>query len=70
MAEGDRYLVAPQEAAARAAALTHQVLAFSRRQMLEPKPTDAGALVVGVEELIRRTVGPQIEVACVSDDEV
>ena len=44
----------------RAAALTHRLLAFSRRQTLDPKPTDVNRLVAGMEELIRRTVGPQI----------
>ena len=47
-----------QGAAKRAAALTHRLLAFSRRQTLDPKPTDVNRLVVGMEELIRRTIGP------------
>ena len=42
----------------RAAALTHRLLAFSRRQTLDPKPTDVNRLVGGMEELFRRTVGP------------
>ena len=58
----DRYVTAVQGAATRAAALTHRLLAFSRRQMLEPKPTDINRLVAGMEELIRRTVGPEIGV--------
>jgi PAS domain S-box-containing protein len=58
----DRYIVAAQGAAARAAALTHRLLAFSRRQTLDPRPTDPNGLVAGMEELIRRTVGPEIEV--------
>lgn len=56
----DRYVNAAQGAAKRAAALTHRLLAFSRRQTLDPKPTDLKRLVVGMEELIRRTVGPGI----------
>jgi PAS domain S-box-containing protein len=56
----DRYLHAAKSAAKRAAALTHRLLAFSRRQTLDPKPTDVNALVSDMEELIRRTIGPHI----------
>ncbi len=58
----DRYAHAAQGAAKRAAALTHRLLAFSRRQTLDPKPTDVNRLVAGMEELIRRTVGPEVTV--------
>ena len=61
----DRYLVAAQGASKRAAALTHRLLAFSRRQTLDPKPTDVRKLVLGMADLIRRTVGPQIAVETV-----
>ena len=50
-----------QGASKRAAALTHRLLAFSRRQTLDPKPTDVNRLVTDMEELIRRTVGPEID---------
>jgi PAS domain S-box-containing protein len=56
--ELDRYVTAAQGAASRAATLTHRLLAFSRQQTLEPKPVDANRLVAGMEELVRRTVGP------------
>ncbi|HEV7434058.1 MAG TPA: PAS domain S-box protein [Pseudorhizobium sp.] len=62
----DRYLLAAQGAAKRAAALTHRLLAFSRRQTLDPKPTDVNQLVAGMEELVRRTVGPQVEIEAVA----
>ncbi len=62
----ERYLSAAQGAAKRAAALTHRLLAFSRRQTLDPKPTDANRLVAGMEELVRRTVGPQVAVEVVA----
>ena len=55
-----RYIVAAQGAATRAAALTHRLLAFSRRQTLDPKPTNTNRLIADMEELIRRTVGPFI----------
>ncbi len=60
MDELDRYVTAAQGAARRAAALTHRLLAFSRRQTLDPKPTEIYALVGGMADLIRRTVGPEI----------
>jgi PAS domain S-box-containing protein len=65
LTEIDRYVNAAQGAAKRAAALTHRLLAFSRRQTLDPKPTDVNRLVVGMEELIRRTVGPSIHIEVV-----
>ncbi|MFC0386004.1 PAS domain-containing protein [Muricoccus vinaceus] len=58
----DRYVNAAQGAAKRAAALTHRLLAFSRRQTLDPKPTDVNRLVSGMVDLVRRTVGPEITV--------
>ncbi|WP_348771508.1 PAS domain S-box protein [Azospirillum sp. SYSU D00513] len=63
--ELDRYIHAAQGAAKRAAALTHRLLAFSRRQTLDPKPTNVNRLVAGMEELIRRTIGPSIELEVV-----
>jgi PAS domain S-box-containing protein len=57
----ERYIGMGQESVRRAAALTQRLLAFSRRQTLDPKPTDVNRLVGGMEELIRRTVGPAIE---------
>ena len=60
-----RYITGAQASAQRAAALTQRLLAFSRRQTLDPKPTDINRLVFGMEELIRRTVGPSIAVEVV-----
>ena len=62
----ERYTTAAQGAAKRAAALTHRLLAFSRRQTLDPKPTDVNRLVVGMEELVRRTIGPAVELEIVA----
>ena len=58
----ERYIEAAKGAAERAAALTHRLLAFSRRQTLEPRPTDVAKLVAGMRELIDRTAGPEIAV--------
>ncbi|MGY2053014.1 PAS domain-containing protein [Methylobacterium sp. JK268] len=60
MGDVARYMTAAQGAARRAAALTHRLLAFSRRQTLDPKPTDVNGLVAGMEELISRTAGPAV----------
>ena len=60
--EVDKYISTAQGAAKRAAALTHRLLAFSRRQTLDPRPTDVNVLMEGMGELIQRTVGPSITV--------
>ncbi|WP_263262425.1 PAS domain-containing sensor histidine kinase [Pseudomonas sp. RIT-PI-S] len=62
-AEIDRYLSVAQGAVQRAAALTHRLLAFSRQQTLAPVPTDVNGLIRGMEELIRRSVGPAVGIS-------
>jgi PAS domain S-box-containing protein len=61
-----RYIHTAKAAARRAAALTHRLLAFSRRQTLDSKPTDVNRLVADLDELVRRTVGPGITVEVVT----
>ncbi len=61
----ERFLKAAEEGATRAASLTHRLLAFSRRQTLDPRPADVNRLVSGLEDLIRRTMGPGIAVQVV-----
>jgi PAS domain S-box-containing protein len=61
----DRYITSAQGATSRAAALTHRLLAFARRQTLDPKPTDANRLISTMEDLVQRTVGPQVKVESV-----
>ena len=58
----ERYLAVAHGATQRAASLTHRLLAFARRQTLIPEPTDVNALIDGMEELIRRTVGPSVAI--------
>ncbi len=53
------------EAARRAAELTAQLLSFARRQTLAPKAVEANRLVKDMHELVRRTLGAQIEIAVV-----
>ncbi len=55
-----RYLEAAQGAARRAASLTQRLLAFSRRQTLDPKPTDVNRLIANMEDLLRRSIGPTV----------
>ncbi len=64
--EVDRYLAAGQGAARRAAALTHRLLAFSRRQTLAPRPLVINRLMGEFVELVRRTVGPEIHVEMIA----
>ncbi|RZJ90734.1 MAG: PAS domain S-box protein, partial [Brevundimonas sp.] len=61
----ERYIDGAQGAARRAAALTQRLLAFSRRQTLDPRPTDVNRLIAGMEDLIRRSVGPVVEMEVV-----
>jgi PAS domain S-box-containing protein len=60
-----RYLDAAQGAAKRASALTQRLLAFSRRQTLDPRPVNVNRLVGEMEDLIRRTVGPSVDMEVV-----
>ena len=62
-----RYIATAQDAAGRAAALTQRLLAFSRRQTLDPRPTDMNRLIADMEDLIRRTVGPAIAIEVIGD---
>ncbi|MBW4656911.1 MAG: PAS domain-containing protein [Kaiparowitsia implicata GSE-PSE-MK54-09C] len=61
----ERFIGGAQQSARRAAALTQRLLAFSRRQTLDPKPTDVNRLVFGIEDLIQRTIGPSIHLEVV-----
>jgi PAS domain S-box-containing protein len=65
-----RYINAAMTSANRAAALTHRLLAFARRQPLIPKSVDANQLVVSLEDLLRRTIGETIDLAIVASDDL
>lgn len=52
--------------ARRASSLTQQLLAFSRRQPLDPKPIDVNTLVGGMSDLLHRTLGEMVSVEAVS----
>lgn len=57
-----RYADAIVQAAARAAALTSQLLAFARRQPLKPEVIDVNMMVAGMTELLDRTLGERVRV--------
>lgn len=61
----ERYINGAVGATKRAAALTQRLLAFSRRQTLDPKPLNINILVDGMLDLITRSVGPAIKVETV-----
>jgi PAS domain S-box-containing protein len=65
-----RYINAAMTSANRAAALTHRLLAFARRQPLIPKSVDANQLVVSLEDLLRRTIGETIDLRIVAADDL
>jgi signal transduction histidine kinase len=54
----------------RAASLTRRLLAFSRRQPLDPKPLDINRLVAGMIELLRRTLGESIKIETRTDKDL
>lgn len=66
----DRYVSVAQGAVRRAASLTHRLLAFSRRQNLSPRVTNVNVLIQDMEELIARTVGPEIDIKVVAHDDL
>jgi two-component system cell cycle sensor histidine kinase/response regulator CckA len=49
-----------EKAATRAAALTHKLLAFSRKQIMQPRVINPNSVVAGMEELLRRLIGEDI----------
>jgi PAS domain S-box-containing protein len=55
-----RYVSAARGAAKRAATLTHRLLAFSRRQQLEPQATDVNRVISDLEDMLRRSLGPGV----------
>jgi PAS domain S-box-containing protein len=56
------------KAADRAAGLTRQLLAFSRKQVLQPKVLDLNAVVGEMEKMLRRLIGEDVQLATVFDD--
>jgi PAS domain S-box-containing protein len=59
-----RFMDAASTSAERAAALTHRLLAFARRQSLDIRPNDVNQLVANMEDLLHRTLGEHVELEC------
>src|SRR5262249_8388440 len=60
-----RAISSAMRGAQRAAPLTQRLLAFSRRQALDPRPVDVNKLIAGEVEFFQRTLGETIEVEAV-----
>ncbi|SFD18915.1 His Kinase A (phospho-acceptor) domain-containing protein [Bosea sp. CRIB-10] len=65
IADVERFLTGAKSAVRRAASLTERLLAFSRRQTLDPRPVNVNTLVNGMLDLIARSVGPTIAIEAV-----
>jgi len=59
-----------EDASERAAGLVRQLLAFSRRQVLQPKVLDLNGIVVGLDKLLRRLMDEDIEMLTIADEPV
>ncbi|HXH16892.1 MAG TPA: PAS domain-containing protein [Sphingomonas sp.] len=68
--ELDRFISGATAAANRAAALTHRLLAFARRQPLDPRPVQVNPLIASLEDLLHRTIGEDISVELVLADDL
>ncbi len=64
----DRYLGTAMTSANRAASLIQRLLAFSRQQTLDPKSVNVNRLAASMADLIRRTIGPAIQLETVVSD--
>lgn len=63
-----RYIDAARDATGRAAGLTRRLLGFARQQRLDPRPVDPDALMRGMAEMLRRTLGPAIALELAVED--
>jgi PAS domain S-box-containing protein len=70
IADARRFVSGAMSGTARAAALTHRLLAFARRQPLDPEPLDTNRLITSMDDLLRRTLGPSIELEMMLKDEL
>ncbi|GGC84728.1 hybrid sensor histidine kinase/response regulator [Chelatococcus reniformis] len=68
--EVGRYITTATASAERAAALTQRLLAFSRRQALNPRPLDVNELVCSMSDLLERTLGDAIQIRTVLDGQL
>lgn len=64
------YAKGASSSAQRAAALTHRLLAFARRQPLDPKPVAANTLIASIEDMLRRTIGEKVRMRIVPSSDL
>jgi two-component system, cell cycle sensor histidine kinase and response regulator CckA len=67
---GREHALEIRHAGQRAAALTQQLLAFSRRQVLEPRVLDLNTVISDMEKMLRRVIGEDIELTASLDQEL
>jgi len=60
-----RFVAAALRGVERAATLTHRLLAYARRQPLDPKPVELNRLIIGMSDLLGRTLGEHIKIETV-----
>jgi PAS domain S-box-containing protein len=65
-----RFVKGALASAERASALTHRLLAFSRRQPIDPRPLDINQLIRSIEELLRRSLGEGIRMKVKAADDL
>ena len=70
ISEIDRFMDGAVLSAQRAAGLTHRLLAFSRRQSLDPRPVDVAALTGSMADLFTRTLGEQVRLTVRTAEEL
>jgi PAS domain S-box-containing protein len=69
-ARAQRLITGALDAAQRASTLVQRLLSFARRQHLEARAINVGELILGIEDLIRRSIGPHVEVAVNIEDDL
>jgi PAS domain S-box-containing protein len=67
-ADADQFMEAAAASAQKAASLTHRLLAFSRRQSLDVKPSDVGELAESMRDLLARTLGENVTLQIKTED--
>jgi PAS domain S-box-containing protein len=66
----DRFVQGALTSANRASSLTHRLLAFSRRQPVDPRPMDINLLIATMEELLRRSIGDKTRMRIATADDI
>ena len=66
----DRFLKGALDSANRGAVLTHRLLAFSRRQPVDPRPINLNQVIASVEELLRRSIGETVVMKILPRDDL